>query len=100
MTVQLTKREWDGELIRGYSVIVIEDAGRPERYLTSPPLTLQQGRPVTPQAGESYAIRRLKPLEAEFILPDGFQFREVRVLIYDRDGALLLERGYPVESRP
>ena len=100
VSLQLTKREWDGDLLRGYSVIVIEDAGRPERYLTFPPLTLQQGYPVTSQAGEPFAIRRLKPIEAEFTLPEGFQFQQVRVLIFDREGALIIDRGFPVEGGP
>ena len=96
LRVQLTKTEWDGELQRGYTAILIEDTARPGRFLTHPPLTLREGRPSQPAEAEAFAIRRLKPIEFEFTLPDGFRMREVRVLVYDRSGTLLLERAFPV----
>ena len=98
LNVQLTKTEWTGEVQRGFIAIMIEDAERPGRYLTLPPVTVVNGRPLSPQAGESFAIRRLKPIRHEFILPESFTMREVRILIYDREGHLLLERVFPVEG--
>ena len=87
-----------GEVQRGFIAIIIEDAERPGRYLTLPPVTVVNGMPLSPQAGESFAIRRLKPVQHEFSLPEGFEMREVRILIYDREGRLLLERVFPVEG--
>jgi len=98
LNVQLTKTELSGEIQRGFIAIMIEDAERPGRYLTLPPVTVVNGRPLSPQAGESFAIRRLKPVQHEFSLPEDFAMREVRILIYDREGRLLLERVFPVEG--
>ncbi|MFO7768083.1 MAG: hypothetical protein R6W82_03880 [bacterium] len=98
LSVQLTKKEWDGELLRGYTAILIEDAARPGRFLTHPPLALREGRPAEPAEAESFAMRRLKPIEFEFGLPEGFRMREVRILVYDRSGDLMLERVFPVEG--
>lgn len=98
LRVQLTKRTWDGELLRGYTAILIEDAARPGRFLTHPPLTLREGRPAEPDEGEPFAIRRLKPIEFEFDLPQDFRMREVRILVYDRSGSLILEQVFPVED--
>ncbi len=98
LSVQLTKREWDGELLRGYTAILIEDTARPGRFLTHPPMTLREGRPSEPADAESFAIRRLKPIEFEFSLPQDFRMREVRILVYDRSGGLLLERVFPVDA--
>jgi hypothetical protein len=95
LTVQLTKIEWTGEVQRGFVAILFEDADRPGRYVTLPPMTIVNGRPLSPQTGDSFAIRRLKPIRHEFPLPEGFRMREVKFLVYDRDGALLLERVFP-----
>ncbi len=98
LNVQLTKTEWTGEVQRGFIAIMIEDAERPGRYLTLPPVTVVNGRPLSPQAGESFTIRRLRPIRHEFSLPQSFAMREVRILVYDHEGHLLLERVFPVEG--
>jgi hypothetical protein len=98
LNVQLTKTEWTSEVQRGFVAILIEDVERPGRFLTLPPMTIVNGRPLSAQAGESFAIRRLKPIRYEFSLPEGFRMREVQMLVYDREGRLLLERVFPVEG--
>ncbi len=95
LSVQLTKIEWTGEVQRGFIAVLIEDADRPGRYLTLPPMTIVNGRPLSPQTGDSFAIRRLKPIRHEFPLPEGFRMREVQFLVYDNQGNLLLERIFP-----
>ena len=95
LSVQLTKIEWTGEVQRGFIAILIEDADRAGRYLTFPPMTITNGRPLSPQTGESFAIRRLKPVRYTFSLPEGFRMREVQFLVYDAQGNLLLERVFP-----
>ena len=91
LSVQLTKIEWTGEVQSGFIAILIEDADRAGRYLTLPPMTIVNGRPLSPQMGDSFAIRRLKSIRYEFPLPEGFRMREVQFLVYDTQGNLLLE---------
>lgn len=93
---ELSKTEWGEELLRGYYAVVIEDAELPGRFVTIPTLDLQSGHPLTPSSGESFAIRRFRPIEAEVTLPAGFRPREVRFFVYDRTGGLLLDRAFPV----
>ncbi len=93
---ELSKTEWGEELLRGFYAMVIEDAESPGRFVSIPAMSLQSGRPLTPNAGESFAIRRFRPIEAQVELPAGFRPREVRFFIYDRTGGLLLDRVFPV----
>ena len=79
----------------GFIAILIEDADRAGRYLTLPTMTIVNGRPLSPQMGDSFTIRRLKPIRHEFPLPEGFRMREVQFLVYDTQGNLLLERVFP-----
>ena len=95
LSVQLRKIEWTGDVQSGFVAILIEDADRQGRYLTLPPMTIVNGRPLSPQTGDSFAIRRLKPIRHEFPLPEGFRMREVQFLVYDTQGNLLLERVFP-----
>jgi len=98
LEARLTKREWTGDVLRGYVAILIEDSQRPGRYYSIPPLTVADDYPLSPQAGDSFAIRRLKPLHFEFSLPEGFFMREVRMLVYDSRGDLLAEQAFAVEG--
>lgn len=95
LDISVTKREWNDEVLRGFVVIIIEDAEEPGSFFTQPPLTIRSGRPITPQAGRSFEIQRLRPLQYEFTLPEGFVMREVRIQVYDRNGEFLLERVFP-----
>lgn len=96
--VELAKSELDGQVLRGFTAVLLEDLSRSGEYLTQPPMTLREGRPITPQAGESFAIRRFKPLRYRFELPEGFRIGSVRFVVYDRSGALLLERVFEIEG--
>ncbi len=99
LQIQLTKTEWTGAVQSGFIIVLIEDAVRPGRYFTYPLVTVVNGRPLSPQAGEAFSIRRLKPVLFNISLPEGFVMREVRFLVYDRAGELVLEQGFPVEGR-
>jgi hypothetical protein len=59
-------------------------------------MTVVNRRPLSPEAGDPFAIRRLKPIRFDFTLPEGFVMREVRILVFDQQGRLLLERVFPV----
>lgn len=98
LQAQLTKSEWTSEVQSGYIIVLIEDTVRPGRYFTHPLVTVANGRPLSPQAGDSFSIRRLKPLLYDISLPEGFLMREVRLLVYNRAGELILDQGFPVEG--
>ncbi len=99
LQAQLTKTDWTGASQGGYVIVLIEDAVRPGRYFTHPLVTVVNGRPLSPRAGDGFMIRRLKPLVYDISLPEGFVMREVRFLVYDRDGELILDQGFRVEGR-
>lgn len=94
LRLQLTKTEWDGSLLEGYVVAMIEDLVRPESSLTNPPLGMRDGRPIEPRAGDYFAIRRFKPLVYRFETPADFVMGDIRILVYDSEGELILERTW------
>jgi hypothetical protein len=100
LSVEVTKSIWNDEVLRGYTGVVIENAERPGDFITHPQMTLREGKPVTPQSGEGFAIRRFKPLRYQFELPEEFRMAGVLIVVYDRSGMIMLERAYPVDGRP
>jgi len=94
--VELTKKDWGDEVLRGFYAVLVEDAEHPGEFLSVPALSVQNGRPLTPTAGESFSIRRFRPIEVELDSPEGFRPREVRFFIYDRSGTVLLDQIFPV----
>jgi len=97
---ELIKQEGGEPLVRGFYAVLVEDAEHPGTFLTVPLLSLQNGRPISPTAGETFAIRRFRPIEAVLDLPVGFRPREARFFIYDRSGILLLEQVFPIGGDP
>jgi hypothetical protein len=93
---ELTKKEWGDAVLRGFYAVVVEDAEHPGAFVSLPELRIQNGRPLTPSAGESFAIRRFRPIEAELEVPEGFRPREVRFFIFDQNGEVLLDQVFPV----
>ncbi len=93
---ELTKKDWGDAVLRGFYAVLVEDAEHPGDFLSVPSLRVQNGRPLTPSAGESFAIRRFRPIEAELEVPEGFLPREVRFFIYDQNGEILLDQVFPV----
>jgi hypothetical protein len=93
---ELTKKDWGDEVLRGFYAVLVEDAEHPGEFLSVPELSIQNGRPLTPTAGESFSIRRFRPIEAELDPPEGFHPREVRFFIYDQSGEVLLDQAFPV----
>jgi len=98
ISADLTKSEQDGEVLRGFVTLVIEDLSRPGEFITQPPMTLREGRPITPQAGTSFAIRRFRPMSYRIEPPEGFRIGTVRFVVYDRNGVLLLEQVFDAGS--
>lgn len=68
------------------------------RYTSYPPMTLEQGAPQDFKNGEWFSIRRFKVVQG--ILTGG-PIEHVTVLVYARNGAILLDKKFPIpEGRP
>jgi hypothetical protein len=93
---ELIKKEGGEPVVRGFYVVLMEDAERPGEFVTMPEMSLQNGQPISPTAGESFAIRRFRPIEAVLDPPEAFRPREVRFFVYNRTGTLLLEQVFPI----
>ena len=91
---RLAKSEQDGSLLRGYLVAVVEDRARPGSALTNPPMDTRDGRPVDPREGDPFAISRYKPLVYRLETPPDFVMGDIRILVYNAEGELILERTW------
>jgi len=70
----------------------------PEEW-TYPKQELQNGMPLNYKRGQLFLIQRFKPIQGKFIL---YQREEapsvVKVLVYDRSGATILDKEFEVEN--
>lgn len=83
--------------ISGRLAIIAENKGDNEvRYSTYPPMTIKQGVPKDFRKGEWFSIRRFK------IVKGGFEEKGadiVTVLVYSKEGDLLLNKKFPIQTK-
>ena len=76
----------------GYLVVLAEhDSGLLERYGTFPDIDVLPGNALSFTSGDSYSIKRFKQVEAAIMLGDRpSKYNRLKVLVFDRQGELLL----------
>lgn len=87
------------EPVSGHTFVVLKNPDLPEsRWLSLPRAPLTDGRPADPGRGRYFAIARFNTVR----FPAGGErqlgrLNRATVFVFDEDGALLLEKEFPVE---
>jgi hypothetical protein len=86
--------------IRGYIFIVAVDrASDPPRLWSTPKAAFENGSPVDPKRGQAYKIRNFRRIRARWAFESAENVpTELRILVYDQSGGLLLRENYDLEK--
>jgi len=86
--------------IRGYIFIVAVDRSTdPPQLWSSPKAAFENGMPVNPKKGQSYKIRNFRRIRVKWSFKSAEKIpAELRILVYDRSGGLLLKEDYRLEK--
>jgi hypothetical protein len=86
--------------IRGYIfVIAVDRSTDPPRLWPSPKADFENGSPVNPNKGQAYKIRNFRRIRVRWSFPSAEKTpSELRILVYDQSGGLLLKEDYPLEK--
>lgn len=86
--------------IRGYIFIVAVDRSTdPPQLWPSPRAVFENGMPVNPEKGQSYKIRNFRRIRVKWSFKSAEKIPpELRILVYDRSGGLLLKEDYRLEK--
>jgi len=86
--------------IRGYIFIVAVDRSTdPPQLWPSPKTAFENGMPVNPKKGQSYKIRNFRRIRVKWSFKSAEKIpSELRILVYDRSGGLLLKEDYRLEK--
>ena len=86
--------------IRGYIFIVAVDRSTdPPQLWPSPKTAFENGMPVNPKKGQSYKIRNFRRIRTKWSFASAEKIPpELRILVYDRPGGLLLKEDYRLEK--
>jgi len=86
--------------IRGYLFIIAVDRSTdPPQLRPSPKAAFENGMPVNPKKGQSYKIRNFRRIRTKWSFASAEKIpSELRILVYDRSGGLLLKEDYRLEK--
>jgi hypothetical protein len=100
VSFKLMKTAQDSLPLRGYVHMIVMDGNvSPPQARTFPHEVLKDGIPVDHKRGQLFIIKHFKVLRGRFFLsglkhvPDS-----IRIFVYDKDGALLLDRELPMKA--
>ena len=97
---KLARASSDRSPIRGYIFIVAVDRSTdPPQLWPSPKAIFEGGMPVKPKKGQSYKIRNFRRIRARWSFGSAEKMpSELRILVYDKSGGLLLKEDYRMEE--
>ncbi|MCF8127310.1 MAG: hypothetical protein K9N10_02250 [Deltaproteobacteria bacterium] len=86
--------------IRGHIfVIAVDRSTNPPRLWPSPKADFENGSPVNPNKGQAYKIRNFRRIRVRWSFPSAEKTpSELRILVYDQSGGLLLKEDHPLEK--
>jgi hypothetical protein len=86
------------EQLRGYvHIIAVETASDPPQIWTYPKVALREGEPVDFKSGYTFSIRNYIDIKAKmFLSKESDSPSELRLLVYDESGALILRRTFDI----
>ena len=86
--------------IRGYIFIVAVDRSTdPPQLWPSPRAVFENGMPVNPKKGQTYKIRNFRRIRTKWSFESAEKIpAELRILVYDKSGGLLLKEDYRLEK--
>ncbi len=97
---KLARASYGRTPIRGYVFIVAVDRSTdPPQLWPSPRAAFENGMPVNPEKGQSYKIRNFRRIRVKWSFKSAEKIpAELRILVYDRSGGLLLKEDYRLEK--
>jgi hypothetical protein len=86
--------------IRGYIfVIAVDRSTDPPLLWPSPKADFENGTPVNPNKGQAYKIRNFRRIRVRWSFASAEKMpSELRILVYDQSGGLLLKEDYRLEK--
>jgi hypothetical protein len=90
----------DEAAISGYvHVIAIDPKSDPPKFWPYPKTTLQNGIPVNYNQGESFTINRFRTIKGRYVFKSKAEAPSlIKVLVYDEDGNLFLQKEFEVKD--
>lgn len=97
---KLARTSSDRSPIQGYIfIIAIDRSTDPPRLWSSPKAVFEKGAPIDPKKGQTYKIRNFRRIRARWSFASVENIpSELRILVYDRSGGLLLKENYRLEK--
>jgi|GEM_PF-5634546 hypothetical protein len=86
--------------VSGYIVSVLIPENPDQAAVASPSVAVQEGRPVEPQRGQFFSIRRFKDVRLRFGSLDPRQFQLNRIFVFNETGVLLHVEDFEVSTLP
>lgn len=87
--------------VSGYIFAILEnEAIHKKEVIISPYSVLSSGRPVNPTNGQYFSISRFKHVKLKFVGNINLsRFNNVKILVYQEDKKLLLEKGFKINEK-
>jgi len=89
----------DADRISGHAIVVLKTGeSDTENWVALPKVELMSGRPTGKDSGETFSIARFRTLTLKGKMDRVTQFKTATVFIFDRSGAILLEKNFKISS--
>lgn len=100
VTFKLSRSSPGRSSARGHLFVVAVDRSTdPPRLWPSSKAVFQNGVPVNYKKGQSYKIRNFRLIRAKWSFKSAEKMpSEIKILVYDRSGSLLLKKNFPLEK--
>jgi hypothetical protein len=97
---KLARASYGRTPLRGHIfVIAVDRSTDPPQLWPSPKAAFENGTPVNPKRGQAYKIRNFRRIRARWSFASSQKLpSELRILVYDQTGGLLLEEDYRLEK--
>ncbi len=102
VSFKLARTAPGGSPARGYVFIIAVDRSTdPPRVWPSPKAEMENGMPANPKKGQAYKIRNFRRIRTRWNFKSSDSIpSEIRIVVYDRSGGLLLNEKYHIKKKP
>jgi len=86
--------------VKGYTyIIAVNNNINPPQLLPYPNVELQSGIPVNYKLGQPFIIKRFKEIRGEYSIDSDTKLpSSMKILVYDKSGALILQKEFDIEG--
>lgn len=100
ITFKLVNMHKDKRPVDGYvHIIAFDKSSDPPLFLAFSEVALKDGIPVEFKRGQPFFIKRFKTIRGRYLLDTGTgSVSSIKVLIYNKSGTLVFQKGYDIEN--